>query len=250
MSPVAARLEQGAVESRAGLKLNLGSGMTPIPGFLNVDALEDAPGVDVVADISGRLPFEDGAADVVYASHLLEHFPTDEIPGLLAEWRRVLRPGGVLLIAVPDLEVIASIIVRRSGWFTPPHGPWLGVIYGGQKDAYDFHKTGFTAPWLAHLLREAGFGEIERVERFDEIPVADASYSPLPFGVNVSLNMRATAGGADRLDGLMSPGGWTRAFDAFDRILMLATHLSTGLRARIMKRRRARIERSLDAGIR
>lgn len=227
------------------MKLNLGSGMTPIPGFVNVDALEDAPGVDVVADISGRLPFEDGTADLVYASHLLEHFPTDRVPAMLAEWRRVLRPGGGLLVAVPDLEVVASTMVKRSGWFTPPHGPWLGVIYGGQKDEYDFHKTGFTATWLAHLLREAGFGEIQRVDRFEEIPVPDASFSPLPFGVNVSLNMRATAGGADRLDGLMTPGAWTRAFDALDRILMLAMQISTGVRARIMKRRRARIERRL-----
>ena len=84
-----------------GLRLNLGSGMTPIPGFVNVDALEDAPDVDVIADISERLPFDDGAAELVYASHLLEHFPTDRVPELLAEWRRVLAPGGVLLIASP-----------------------------------------------------------------------------------------------------------------------------------------------------
>jgi predicted SAM-dependent methyltransferase len=231
----------------AGLKLNLGSGTTPIPGFVNIDALEDAPGVDVVADISARLPFDDGAADLIYASHVLEHFPTDEIPGLLTEWRRVLRPGGALLIAVPDLQVVASIMMERSGWFTPPHGPWLGVIYGGQKDQYDFHKTGFTGPWLTHLLREAGFGEIERVGRFPEIPVADASYSPIPFGVSVSLNMRAVAAGADRLVGLMSPTAAERAFNLFDRMLMLAMQLSTGLRARLMRRRLARIEGSVRA---
>jgi predicted SAM-dependent methyltransferase len=228
------------------LRLNLGSGLTPIPGFVNVDALEDLPGVDVVADIGQRLPFEDGAAELVYASHLLEHFPTEEVPQLLAEWRRVLRPGGTLLVAVPDLEVVASMMVERRGWFTPPHGPWLGVIYGGQKDAYDFHKTGFTAPWLAHLLRETGFGEIRRVTRFAEIPVADASASPLPFGVNVSLNMRAVAGGADRLDGMMSPGAAERAFNLIDRMLMLAMQVSTGLRARIMRRRLARIESAVN----
>jgi predicted SAM-dependent methyltransferase len=232
----------------AGLRLNLGSGETPIPGFVNVDALEQAPGVDVVADISERLPFDDGAADLVYASHLLEHFPTDAVPGLLAEWRRVLRPGGTLLVAVPDLEAVASIIVeRRPGWFTPPHGPWLGVIYGGQKDEYDFHKTGFTAAWLAHLLREAGFGEIERATRFNEVPVPDASFSPAPFGVNISLNMRAVAGGADRLEAVMSPTPAERALNFVDRILLLGMQVSTGLRARLMKRRLGRIQRSLDS---
>ena len=230
-----------------GLRLNLGSGLTPIPGFVNVDALEDSPGVDVVADISERLPFDDGAAELVYASHLLEHFPTDEVPRLLGEWRRVLGPGGHLLVAVPDLEVIASMLVDRKGWFTPPNGPWLGALYGGQKDGYDFHKTGFTAPWLAHLLREAGFGEIRRVDRFAEIPVADASFSPLPFGANVSLNMRGVAGGADELAGMVSPGPAERSFNFIDRILMLAMQVSTALRARIMKRRLARIERRLNA---
>jgi predicted SAM-dependent methyltransferase len=230
----------------AGLRLNLGSGLTPIPGFVNVDALEDSPGVDVIADISERLPFDDGAADLVYASHLLEHFPTDEVPRLLAEWRRVLRPGGVLLVAVPDLEVIAKILIEKEGWFTPPNGPWLGALYGGQKDTYDFHKTGFTAPWLAHLMREAGFGEVEKVDRFEEIPVADASFSPLPFGVNVSLNIRAVAGGADRLQGLTEHGRGLRVFDLFDRVLQLAMQVSTLLRARLMRRRKRRIESQLS----
>ena len=229
----------------AGVRLNLGSGLAPIPGFVNVDALEESPGVDVGADISERLPFEDGAAELVYASHLLEHFPTDQVPKLLAEWRRVLRPGGVLLIAVPDLEVIARMLTEREGWFTPPNGPWLGALYGGQKDEYDFHKTGFTGPWLAHLMREAGFGEIKRVERFEEIPVADASYSPLPFGVNVSLNMRGVAEGADRLQGLTVHGGGLRVFDLFDRVLQLAMQVSTLLRARLMRRRKRRIESKL-----
>jgi predicted SAM-dependent methyltransferase len=230
-----------------GLRLNLGSGTTPIPGFVNVDALEEAPGVDVIADIGERLPFDDGAAEQVYASHLLEHFATDRVPELLAEWRRVLRPGGVLLIAVPDLDAIASILISREGWFTPPNAPWIGAIYGGQKDEYDFHKTGFTGPWLAHLMREAGFGEIERVKRFAEIPVADASFSPLPFGVNISLNMRAVASGADHLAEMVSPEGWTRVWDAFDRLLLLAMHISTGARARLMRRRRARLERALGS---
>jgi predicted SAM-dependent methyltransferase len=229
------------------LRLNLGSGETPIPGFVNVDALESAPGVDVVADIGRRLPYDDDAVDLIYASHLLEHFPTEDVPRLLVEWRRVLQPGGILLVAVPDLEVVASMLVERRGWFTPPNGPWLGVLYGGQKDEYDFHKTGFTAAWLAYLLREAGFGEVERVPRFAEIPVADASFSPLPFGVNVSLNMRAVANGVDELAGMMSPRRTERAFDALDRLLLLAMQVSTALRARVMRRRQARIESAIGA---
>jgi hypothetical protein len=62
---------------------------------------------------------------------------------------------------VPDLRAVASMMVNRQGWFTPPHGPWLGVTYGGQKDESEFHKTGFTAPRLRQRRRarlEAGLG--------------------------------------------------------------------------------------------
>jgi predicted SAM-dependent methyltransferase len=231
------------------VRINLGSGMTPIEGWVNVDVLPDAPGVDVVADISERLPFSDGEAELLHASHLLEHFPTDDIPRMLREWRRVLKPGGKLLIAVPDLERISRVIVEKEGWFTPPHNPWLGAIYGGQKDAFDFHKTGYTEAWLAYLLQNAGFGELRRVERFAEVPVHDASFSPLPFGVNISLNMTAVADGADEIGGLMAGRRSERfLFDFVDKLLLLAMQVSTGLRARIMARRLRRIQAKLRSG--
>jgi SAM-dependent methyltransferase len=172
--------------------------LRPLEGFVNVDLLE-APGVDVVADVSGRLPFDDGSVDLLYASHVLEHLPTARVSEVLREWRRVLRDGGRILIAVPDLERIAHLLVSRSGWFTPPNQPWVGLVYGGQKDGLDFHKTGFSSPWLAALLHDAGFGSTERVERFPEIGANDASWSPLPFGTNISLNMRAVLGAVDVL---------------------------------------------------
>jgi predicted SAM-dependent methyltransferase len=228
------------------LALNLGSGEAPLAGFVNVDALPDAPGVDLVADISQPLPFEDGSVDRIYAVHVLEHFATDQVPGLLADWRRVLRPGGEALIAVPDLEVIARTILDRSGWFTPPHNPWLGAIYGGQKDQYDFHKTGFTGPWLAALLSDAGFGDVRRVERFTDIGMSDASFSPLPFGRNVSLNMRAVAGEPPLDPSQLERGPLERMFDPVDRVLTFSMHASTSLRARVMRRRRARLERAVE----
>jgi predicted SAM-dependent methyltransferase len=227
------------------LRINLGSGLNPLRGFVNVDALVDLPGVDVVADISRPLPFDDGSASVLYVSHLLEHFPTSVVPGLLRDWRRVLREGGELLIAVPDLDRIATILVERRGWFTPPNNPWLGAIYGGQKDEYDFHKTGFTDVWLTALLSEAGFGTVRRVEHFVDIGVADSSRSPLPFGVNISLNLRATAGASPPPAVLFTPTRAERALDRIDRALQYGLATSTGLRARVMHRRRARLETTI-----
>ena len=180
------------------LKVNLGSGNKPLPGFVNVDVLPTATGVDVIADLREPLPFEAGSASVVYASHVLEHFPHAESVEMLREWRRILMPGGRLLVAVPDLLIMAELLLSRSGWFAPPHSPWIGAFYGGQKDDWDFHKAGFTEAWLAHTLRLAGYSHVERVAAFDEVGVPDSSYSPLPFGRNISLNMRALNGGRPR----------------------------------------------------
>ena len=223
------------------MRINLGSGERPLEGWVNVDALPDAPGVDVVTDVTEALPFESGSADALYASHLLEHVSSEDVPRVLAEWRRVLRPGGVLMIAVPDLEVIARMLVERPGWFTPPHAPWVGAIYGGQKDEWDFHKTGFTGPWLAYCLDQAGFGEVERVDRFPGIRVDDGSYSPIPFGTNVSLNMRAVVGGAPLDPQLLRPTRAERAFNKVDRLLEHGMTFSTRLRSRLMARRRRRL---------
>jgi predicted SAM-dependent methyltransferase len=230
-----------------GLRLNLGSGQVALEGFTNVDALPDAPNVDVVADLAKPLPFPDGGADMIYAAHVLEHFPTDAVPRLLADWRRVLRVGGLLLVAVPDLEVIARMLIdERPGWFTPPHNPWLGAIYGGQKDEYDFHKTGFTGPWLAGLLTEAGFGSVQRVERFREVGAADTSFSPAPFGTNVSLNMRAVAGPPTLPDEVFARTRAETLLDRLDFVLLAGMVLSTRVRSRIMARRRHRLEEALS----
>lgn len=80
------------------LRLNLGSGSVRIPGFTNVDfnAGED---VDVVANVMA-LPYFDSTVSEIFASHILEHFSYDA--PVLNEWVRVLKPGGLITVIVPD----------------------------------------------------------------------------------------------------------------------------------------------------
>lgn len=75
-------------------------------------------------DLRKGIPFPDGSADAVYHSHLLEHLDRDAVPGFLAEVRRVLKPGGVHRIVVPDLETdarayIASLDAAMDGRRSP-----------------------------------------------------------------------------------------------------------------------------------
>ena len=91
--------------------VNIGCGRQAHPEWCNLDLTACAPGV-IEHDLRRGLPFADSSCDVVYHSHLLEHLRPDEAAQLLAECRRVLRPGGTLRIAVPDLEGIARQYLR------------------------------------------------------------------------------------------------------------------------------------------
>jgi SAM-dependent methyltransferase len=85
-------------EQATPLRLNLGSGNRPLPGYVNVDSRQ-LPTVDVVADVRS-LPFDDGSAVEVEASSLLEHFRNPY--EVLDEIHRVLAPAGVLRVRVPS----------------------------------------------------------------------------------------------------------------------------------------------------
>jgi SAM-dependent methyltransferase len=91
--------------------LNLGCGRRFHPGWVNLDFSPVAP--DVRAhDLRKGIPYPDGTFDVVYHSHVLEHFPKCTAPTFLLECHRVLRPGGVIRVAVPDLEQIARLYLE------------------------------------------------------------------------------------------------------------------------------------------
>lgn len=178
-----------------GPKLHLGCGKAILPGFINADILP-GEGIDLIVDLNnlGALRLQDwyGKVEFVYLSHVLEHFPTVQIPSMIKELFGLLRDGGRIRIAVPDLDKICRLYVRNIDWFNPPHNPWLGLIYGGQTDEYDFHKTGYNLSYLSWLLHEAGFKDVIEVKG-DDLGVMDGSQSNLPFG-DISLNVEATKG--------------------------------------------------------
>jgi SAM-dependent methyltransferase len=87
--------------------VNFGCGAVYHDDWINFDMLPCAPSVRR-CNASGRLPLPDASVDVVYHSHMLEHLEVDEARAFLAECRRVLHPGGIMRVAVPDLEGIAK----------------------------------------------------------------------------------------------------------------------------------------------
>jgi predicted SAM-dependent methyltransferase len=88
--------------------LNLGCGQRFHPNWTNIDFRSTSPSI-IAHNLIQGIPKPDGTFDVVYHSHLLEHFSKDQGKAFIQECSRVLKPGGTIRIAIPDLERIAKI---------------------------------------------------------------------------------------------------------------------------------------------
>jgi SAM-dependent methyltransferase len=177
------------------LKLHLGCGMKYLPGFFHVDILP-APHIDHVGPVD-RLPmFADNSVDLIYASHVLEHFGRYQYREVLAEWFRVLRPEGVLRLAVPDFAACAKIYYEQG--LVDGLSGLIGLICGGQRNTYDTHYMIFDEPFLSRVLLEIGFRKVRRWDwRLTEhAAIDDYSQAYLPHldkekGLHMSLNLEA-----------------------------------------------------------
>ena len=101
---------------RRSVNLGCGPVFVDSPDWLNLDFGPSSPSVKK-ANLLGRLPLKDGSVGLVYSSHFLEHVPRSSVPAILAECYRVLKPGGVIRLVLPDLENIAReyLSMRDSG---------------------------------------------------------------------------------------------------------------------------------------
>jgi predicted SAM-dependent methyltransferase len=143
-------------------RLNWGCGAHPEPGWVNSD-LKDGPGIDVSCDIRDGLPIADATFDYVVSIHALPMIPYSELVPVLEELRRVLRPGGVLRLGLPDLD--RAIDAYRSGdrsYFLVPdddeHTMSGKMIV--QLLWYGWSVTLFTEEFACALLRRAGFRDV------------------------------------------------------------------------------------------
>jgi len=132
--------------------------------------LDPAVQPDIVCSIIDIGPVVADAVDAVWSSHNLEHLQRHEVPLALAEFLRVLKPHGLLLLTLPDLQQVARLVaedrledsayISQSGPITP-----LDMIFGhtaslARGNQFMAHRTGFTARSLHKLLIEAGFVEV------------------------------------------------------------------------------------------
>ena len=171
---------------REPVKLHLG-GKERREGWTIVN-IQPGPDVDVVADIADLSRFADDSVDEVYASHVFEHLSMGRVGPALLGVHRILKPGGIFRIAVPDLELLASMILDEH---ISTYGVWevSRRIFGGDRDEHDRHCCGFTPDTMTAALEQCGFTNIRRVDSFGLF--LDASEVKF-LGHRISLNMEAT----------------------------------------------------------
>jgi hypothetical protein len=145
------------------VKLNIGCGGRRIDGYTGVDAVQ-RPAADIVAR-ADSIPLPDASVEEIMAIHLFEHFYRWECEGVLAEWRRLLIPGGRLVLEMPDLlKACKNVIDGKMVGGKDPDQLGMWGLYGDprQSDPYMAHRWGWTLKTLTALLKANGFRDIQQ----------------------------------------------------------------------------------------
>jgi len=126
---------------------------------------------DIVGTIVDMRNVPSASVDAIWSSHNIEHVYAHEVPAVLSEFFRVLRPGGFARIQTPDLQQVAERIVQ--GLLDEPFARTalgqvaaLDIVYGhsesiATESVHMAHRTGYTKSSLERKLRAAGFAQVE-----------------------------------------------------------------------------------------
>jgi len=150
--------------------LNLGCGDRFRAEWENLDHAPTSPRVHA-HDLRNGIPFPDGTFDVVYHSHVLEHFPKRNAPAFVQECHRVLKTGGTIRVAVPDLERIARLYLESL--------EKASLEIPGWADNYDW----MLMELYDQAVREKSCGAL--VEYFNRNPIPNWDFVQQRWGVFV-----------------------------------------------------------------
>lgn len=167
----------------AGSFLHVGCGpkraeQTPFAGLgwreirLDIDPQAEPDVVGTMVDMGA---VDNGSVDAVFSSHNIEHLYPHEVPLALAEFKRVLKPGGLALITCPDLRSVAALVANdqlTEAAYVSPAGPIapIDILYGHRPameagNLYMAHRCGFTEKVLVGTLQAAGFAQVASCTR-------------------------------------------------------------------------------------
>jgi hypothetical protein len=145
------------------LRLNVGCGVTNLPGYVNLDMIHDTADIKEDFFIYGRTC--GSIYDEVLMSHFIEHVPIQKVQECLGIVMGCLKPGGKISIVAPDFDYIADCWIRyRDDWRRLELNHF---IFGGQSNQGDFHVSAWNNKILAKQLLDAGFENVWTVLGWD-----------------------------------------------------------------------------------
>jgi len=177
------------------IKLHLGCGWRNFgPEWVHIDG-GDYDHVDD-SDIC-NLSYDNETVDLIYSSHVLEYFDRSGVVGVLSEWYRVLKPNGIIRIAVPDFYNLSKLYLSGDIELSKILGPLYGKMKMSNKTIY--HKTVYDFNDLSEILTECGFLHVKKYDwrntehaEFDDHSQAYIPHMDKDNGTLISLNVEAT----------------------------------------------------------
>jgi predicted SAM-dependent methyltransferase len=179
------------------MKLHLGCGKRYIEGFTHID-IAKYDHIDFEIPVDKLDIFSDNSIVEIYASHVIEYYDRDEVKDVLKEWKRVLKPGGLLRLAVPNFNSLIKVYDISNDL-----NKILGPLYGKWKtgDESIYHRTVYDKKSLTEVLLEAKFNNVQEwdwsIVFKDLVDYDDHSQAYFPHmdkskGIHVSLNLECT----------------------------------------------------------
>lgn len=178
------------------MKLHLGCGKRYLEGYIHVDIAEFEH-IDYQFPVDDLSTFESDTVEEIYASHVIEYFDRNNVINVLKEWKRVLSPGGILRLAVPNFPKLVDVYQSSkelSSILGPLYGKW---DIGNQEFIY--HKTVYDENSLNKVLEQVGFKNIKSWDwqeffkghnDFDDHSQAYYPHMQKDSGIHVSLNLQ------------------------------------------------------------
>jgi predicted SAM-dependent methyltransferase len=191
------------LEKTEGVKKHLGCGPRLFAGWINADYSIDSDGENLYVNLLRKLPFPDNFATFVFSEHVFEHFSYKEGLRLLHEIHRIIRPSGVLRLAIPDLDFFmrlyadqkkySAFIQKYCQLMNPEGPPGANAIINsvfmehGHRYIYNFQE-------LKDQLEAAGFRNVRKMEpgQSDYDDLRNLETDPLARGETVGLHVAHT----------------------------------------------------------
>lgn len=147
------------------VKLHIGCGSVVMNDYINVDGewMSHIPNI-VFHDLTKPFPLPDNCVDEILSVHVIEHFSRNDIPLMMREWLRILKPGGFVATEWPDtLKACQEIVNNPSIMYSSDRRELkrtMFIFYGDDSRYNDIsmmHKWGYSQESLGKLFVENGF---------------------------------------------------------------------------------------------